>query len=585
MKRRHDARFTSVACLSALLGAGCVGTVGGDAAGTPDNGNTSGGNTGGGNGPGNGNTGQGNGNTGNGNGQGNGNGNGQGGPASADTAGRTPMRRLTHAQFNNTVHDLLGVDGDFTNGFSLDEDTSGFRANVTSPVSDSQVDKYDQTADQLASKAVAAGLDKLAPCLPPKAEADCAADFVKSFGKRAFRRPLTDEQVTRYRAVWDAGKKADGTFAGGVGLVISAMLQSPNFLYLPEIGVGGNGNAPVALDSYEIASRLSYFLQDSMPDADLFAAADADKLKGADEVANQTRRLLGSPRAKTVLAGFFRQWLESESVPSLDKDPAAFPMFTPELRAAMGAELDAFTTHVMSGTGAGADGKLATLLTGNFVFPQGPLAGLYGVQTGTGRVDAPAGQRSGLLTLAGIMALYAHPDQSAPVSRGYLVSEKLLCVVPPPAPDNVVINLPKPDPSKTTRERFAAHREAPQCASCHALMDPYGLTFENYDAIGRFRDRDGNNAVDATSELPAYGKVKNASELLAKMTAPATSKEVAACMTRQWYRFALGRVESDVDMGSLATAEDAFKRADLRIPDLIVALTGTPAFRQRPPVR
>jgi hypothetical protein len=581
MKRRHDASFTSVACVTALLGAaaaGCVGSVGGDpgTSGPPgpntpgNNGNTGSGNSGSGN--------TGSGNTGGGN-----TGGGNTGTPAASTAGRTPLRRLTHVQFNNTVHDLLGIDGDFTDGFSLDEESSGFRANVTSPVSDSQVDKYDQTADLLATKAIAAGLDKLAPCVAPKAEADCAADFVRNFGKRAFRRPLSPEQVTRYRAVWDAGKKADGSFAGGVSLVISAMLQSPNFLYLPEVGVSGtSGDAPVALDSYEIASRLSYFLNDSMPDADLFASADGDKLKNADEVANQTRRLLTTPRAKPVLAGFFRQWLESESVPSLDKDEMAYPSFNPELRTAMGAELDAFTTHVMSGAGPGADGRLTTLLTGNFVFPQGPLATLYGVPAGTGRVDAPAGQRSGILTLAGIMALYSHPDQSAPVSRGYLVSEKLLCIVPPPAPDNVQITIPKPDASKTTRERFSAHRENPTCASCHQLMDPYGLTFENYDAIGRYREKDGNNVVDATSMLPAFGNVKNAVDLMAKM---ATSKEVAACMTRQWYRFSLGRTESDVDMASITSAEDAFKRADLRLPDLIVALTGTPAFRQRPPVR
>jgi hypothetical protein len=180
------------------------------------------------------------------------------------------------------------------------------------------------------------------------------------------------------------------------------------------------------------------------------------------------------------------------------------------------------------------------------------------------------------------MALYAHPDQTAPVSRGYLVSEKLLCVVPPPAPDDVVVMLPKPDPNKTTRERFAAHREAAQCAVCHSLMDPYGLTFENYDAIGKWRDKDGVNAVDATSLLPGFGMVKNAGEMMAKMS---TSKEVASCMTKQWYRFALGRAESDVDAGSLANVEDAFRKADFKLPDLIVALTSSPAFRQRPALK
>ena len=509
---------------------------------------------------------------------------GPGGSQPVNTTGRPPLRRLTQVQFNNTVRDLLGFEGDFATGFPKDEDGTGFRANTNAPVSGTQVDKYEQAAELLGAKVTAEAAARLAPCLPPKAEADCAEEFVRGFGKRAFRRPLDNEQVARYRAVWQAGRTADGSFAAGVGLVVTAMLQSPHFLYLPEFGLdsaGGAGAGLVPLGSFEIAARLSYFLQDSMPDADLFAAADADSLKTPEAVAAQARRLLGTPRARDVSLGFFRQWLEIEALPALDKDAKTYPSFAPPLRDAMAAEIASFVAHVL---GAGG-GQLSTMLTAGYSFPKGPLVELYGLAPGAGggdaKVDLPAGQRAGIMTLPGFMALYSHADQSAPVSRGYIVSEKLLCQTPPPPPDNLEVMIPKPDPNRSTRDRFAAHRADPQCASCHELMDPYGLTFEHYDGIGRYREKDGNVVVDASSNLARFGMVNNAVELMGKLAA---SKDVINCFTKQWFRFAFGRNEGPADDASLTAVQDAFERAELRIPDLLVALATSPAFRQRPKV-
>ena len=498
-------------------------------------------------------------------------------PPPPSVTGRTPLRRLTRPQFNNTIRDLLGLEGDFAAGFGVDEDGSGFRSNITSPVSASQVDKFDQVAADLATRAVAAGVEKLAPCAPPRgAEATCADEFLRDFGKRAFRRPLTAEELARYKTVYQAGRGA-GDFPAGITLVLSAMLQSPNFLYIPEIGLKGTGSGPVTLDRYEVASRLSYFLTDSMPDPELFAAADADKLRTADEMGAQAARLLKTDRAREVTVGFFKQWLEIEAMGTVEKDAQAYPTFNPELRAAMQAEIETFVSHVLRD----GDGKLSTVLTAGFSFPKGPLGAVYGVPAADTRVDLPAGQRAGLFTLPGIMAMYGHPDQSAPVSRGYLVADKLLCNTPPPAPDNVEITVPKPDPNKTTRERFEAHRSNPSCASCHALMDPYGLAFEHYDGMGRYRQMDGNRPVDAAGELPGLGPIKNAVEMMPKL---AGSPEVISCMTRQWFRFAFGRMDGDIDKGTLTALQDSFTRAEHRIPDLITTLATAPAFRQRPPL-
>ncbi len=501
----------------------------------------------------------------------------------AETPGATPLRRLTRAQYNNTIHDLLGVTGDFGATFAGDDDAGGFHSNVVSPVSEPQVEQYYRTAEDLAARAVAGGLAKLAPCAPPRAEPACADDFVRNFGKRAFRRPLTPEEVTRYQQVYQAGRGASGDLGSGVTLVIAAMLQSPNFLYLPEIGDSRAAEKDgVPLDPYEVASRLSYFVLASMPDDELFAAADANQLRTPQQLAEQTRRLLASPRARASITSFFTQWLEVGDILATDKDAMLFPEYTPQLRAAMRDEIAAFADHVVRA----GDGRLETLLTSALSFPTGPLLPLYGLPARTGAasdpLELPRNQRAGLLTLAGVMAVYAHPNQTGPVGRGYMVSDKLLCITPPPAPDNVNAMLAPPDPGVTTRERLEQHRVDPACASCHTLMDPYGLTFENYDAIGRYRSNDGRKPVDASGkDLPSIGDVKDAVELMARL---ATSPTVQSCLTRQWFRYAFGRQEVAADDGTLAAAQAAFAGADHALPDLMVGLASSRGFRFRAPV-
>jgi hypothetical protein len=498
-----------------------------------------------------------------------------------ETPTATPLRRLTRAQYSNTIRDLLGLGGEFGATFAGDDDAGGFRSNIVSPVSEPQVEQYYRSAEEAAAKAVAAGLDKLAPCAPPKPEATCVDEFVSGFGKRAFRRPLTGEEVERYKQVFQAGR-AGGDLGSGVSLVITAMLQSPSFLYLPELGdaraVEKDG---VPLDPYEVASRLSYFLLGSMPDQELFAAADAKALRTPDQIAAHVRRLLKSDRARDSIVSFFEQWLELADLPAIDKDMTLFPEFTPPLRAAMRDEIAAFADHVVRAS----DGKLSTLLTSVLSFPSGPLLPIYGLPARTGPattpVPLPKEQRAGLLTLAGVMAVYAHPDQSGPVGRGYMVSDKLLCITPPPPPDDVNSMLPKPDPSVTTRARLEKHRTDPACANCHALMDPYGLTFENYDAIGRWRDSDGRNPVDASGRgLPGgVGDVKDALELMAKL---GNSEVVRGCMVKQWFRYGFGRQEVTSDEGTLSAALAAFAAKDHAIPDLLVGLASSRGFRYRP---
>jgi hypothetical protein len=512
----------------------------------------------------------------------NGNGsNGGGGTPNAAGPGRTPLRRLTHGEYNNTIRDLLGLSGDFAAAFAGDEDQGGFAANTQSPVSEDQADQYHTAADAIATKAIAAGLGKLAPCAPPAGAADaCADQFVRGFGRRAFRRPLTTEEIARYKQVYTAGAMG-ADFSSGVQLVITAMLESPNFLYLPE-----HGNTMAAekdglpLTAYEMATRLSYFLIGSMPDDELSAAADAGTLSTADQVAQQGKRLLTTARARDSMAAFFLQWLEIGDLSQATKDPTMFPPYTPDVAAAMSAELSDYSSRVT----LEGDGKLQTLLSADFSYPAASLASIYGLApaagaNGTAKVTFPKGQRAGLLTLAGVMTLYSHPDQTGPVGRGFLVSEKLLCTTPP-APPNNVPPLPAVLPNVSTRERLEKHRADPVCAACHGSFDPLGLTFEIYDPIGRYRTTDAGKPVDASAKgLPNnLADVKDATELLAQL---AVNKDVRSCLVNQWFRYALARVETTADKPTLDAAQAAFASNDYVIRDLLLGLATSRGFRYR----
>jgi len=505
-------------------------------------------------------------------------------PSTPGAVSPVPMRRLTKPQYHNSIRDLLGFEPTGVEAFGLDEKEGGFDANSKAPLKELQIEKYQAAAEELAGRAVA-DLQRLAPCAPPAGqEAACLDEFLDGFGKRAYRRPLTDDEKGAYKEIFALGRDPNGGFAGGIRLVVATLLQSPYFLYRPEIGTGKAGSGgEMALTPYEVAARLSYFLQNTMPDAALFAAADAGKLGTPDEIAAHATRLLEDDKARGAMVSFFRQWLEIEDLETVEKDEGVYPEFTDSVREAMIHELDEFVDQVVRQ----GDGKLETLLTANYSFVSEPLLDVYGIegQSGVGaapaRVDLPPAERAGILTLAGVMARHGYADQSSPVGRGYILSDRLLCRTPPPPPDDVVNDVPKPDPNVSTRVRFEMHRTNPECASCHTLMDPLGIPFEIYDGMGRHRERDGNQMVDPRSELRDTsndGPVKDAIELVDRLS---KTDEVKACMARQWFRYAFGRLDGKADQPFLDQAVSAFGESGHRLPDLMVALTKSRVFSHR----
>ncbi len=487
-----------------------------------------------------------------------------------------PLRRLTREEYNNTVRDLLGDTTRPASSLPPDEAVGGFESNNLAPVTPVIVERYMDAAEALAATAVKR-LDTLAPCAASEPHAKCAETFIESFGRQVFRRPLEDSERSAFFAVYTEKEKRSG-YAGGIQLVLEAMLQSPQFLYRVE-PADGPGPGSRKLTGYEVATRLSFFIWASTPDKDLLDEAARGKLDGTADIDRAARKMLKDQRALAGIRSFHRQWLGLRELETESKDALFSPLFTPQLKDAMVEETLRFTANAVL---SGGD-TVKTLLTSNRSFVNAPLAKLYGVPAPTGDgfalVSLPPRQRAGLLTQASVMTVLANADQTSPILRGRFVREKLLCHAIPPPPPNVAITPPKVDPKLTTKQRFMQHRRDPSCAACHQLMDPIGFGFEHYDAVGAWRAVDGAFAVDATGDLwmtdDVDGAFDGAVELGARLAA---SKQVRRCVATQWFRYALGRGERDEDAASLERAYQAFAHAGFDVRELIVAIATSPAF-------
>lgn len=495
--------------------------------------------------------------------------------------GPAPLRRLTRVEYNNTVEDLLGDVSKPADAFPQDEKLGGFAEGAS--VSPLLAELYQAAAEALAASAIAK-LSVLSPCTPElSGDAACAREFIEAFGKKAFRRPLLPTETDELFALYAAERKVE-SWESSIELVIAAILQSPRFLYRPEVGSAGQGDGSgrVPLSSFELATRLSYFLWQTMPDEELFALADVDALTDRDTLGEQARRMLADDRARAGVAELFTQWMHLGELKVLSKSEDLFPELTPALKTAMAEETRRFVEDVLWN----GDGKLSTLLTASYTFVNAELAPIYGVKapaSGWAKVELDPSQRAGLLTHPSVLSVFSGPEQTSPVFRGLFVREALLCQTPPPPPENLVVEPPDPDPNLTTRERYAQHSEDPSCSGCHELMDPIGFGFEHYDAIGRHRTTDSGFPVDASGEIFAtdhtnakFDGVRELSTLLA------ASPDVRACVAEQWFRFAIGRGQSKEDECALSEVEQAFADTGGDIRELVVTIVTSDAFRHRP---
>lgn len=498
-----------------------------------------------------------------------------------ETAGPRQLNLMTRYHYANAVRDLLDVDASrLVENFPSEARVLGFSNNAAkNQVSARHLDEYIKAAERISSEAVGNGPDSLLSCEPDSQ--GCAEQFVEDFGLKAFRRPLSDDERQAYLSIFDG----EGDFNEGMEAVIEGMLVSPNFLYISELGTETN-SGDYELTPYEVASQLSFIYQGSIPDDALLAAAAADELSTPEQLEAQARRLLQTDQARVHIGHFAEQWLESDPASMGSKDPNLFPRFNGDVRDAMHKELREFFNHVVFES----TGKFEELFTADYVFVNQPLANYYGLSGISGdqmqMVEDTTGTRGGVLAMGVVMASHGHANESAPIPRGNFVRRRLMCQDLPPPPEDLDTSGPEPDPNYTTRERFAERTGGEDCQTCHLYINGIGFGFEAFDGAGGHRTTDNNKPVDS------YGTIHGLESLLEESSASydgvremqqllVETDSLKSCMTKQFYRFSRGYVETSNDDNTLDNLNLVFANSGYDLQELMVGLTQLQTFTLR----
>jgi hypothetical protein len=470
------------------------------------------------------------------------------GSCEEDVPGPRLLRRLTHSAYDHTVQDLLGVESSYGSEMAVDNVVNGFFNNAEAlQVPFLLADQYRTAAESLAEQATLFHLDTLLTCdVAEQGEAMCAAEFVRDFGKKAFRRPLQQDELDRYWNLFDTIAQEDG-FTEGIRWVITAMIQSPHFLYRAELGAHLAGEL-FELSDWEIATELSYLLWDTMPDEELFAKAEAGVLHTEEQISFEVERMLADPKASRVMSTFVQQWLHLDRLVKVPKIMTVYPELTFDMRHEMLGETERLAANLFH-----SGGTLEELFVADYSYMTDELATYYGLAPGGGemdtegyrRVDLSSSPYGGLLTQGALLTTFASPDNSSPVHRGVVVRERVLCQELPPPPANLEIKPPETDPEKTVREQYAQHAADPACSDCHSRIDPIGFGFEHFDGAGVYREMDGIHDIDDSGEVVQAGSANGPFEGVNELSVLlGQSDEVQECYVDMWVTYGLGMFDS-----------------------------------------
>lgn len=492
----------------------------------------------------------------------------------------TRVARLTHEQYARTMTELFGITDDPTDAFAPDA-LNGFEfdTGIDLLVDARLGPQYRAAAESLAARAVSddAIFSRVVTC--DTAQATCRDDFLRGFGQRAFRRPLTADEVSRFGALFDQGATLVGSgdaFRDGVEVALEAFLQSPQFLYRTELSQAEDANGNILLDDWEVASRLSYFLWSSMPDQELFALASQGALGTEAERVTAVARLLSDPRVQEKAVSFHRQAWHFDRFSKIRPDATTYPGLPPDIVDRVTEASTRFVEEVIA-TGGG----LTELLTAPYAFADSALAPLYGatVAGDMTRIDLDTGVRRGFLMQVGFLASHAYAIKTDPIHRGLFVVRDLLCrPIPDPPPGASMTPLPStPTPPQTTREEIALLTGQPTCVACHTEINAPGFAFEGFDAVGQVRAAENDVPVDTTGLMRLDGTDLSFQSPTEVVQALAQSPEARACYVGKWLAFAYGRKLSTSDTG----ARDALSQAPRSIQDLMQAVAVSPDFVKR----
>jgi hypothetical protein len=479
-------------------------------------------------------------------------------------------RLLTPSQYDNTISDLVKVGGD---------PSKDFGGGVATQLDDLSVELRANAAADIAHQAVLS-LAQWSPCTsPPATAAACEQQIIDKIGPQVYRHPLAAAERTELQTLFDAGVQ-EKDFVTGVEWFLSGVLQSPDFLYqLSKLQAGEQAGKLIAIPPYELASRLSYFIWDSMPDDPLYAAASTSALADPTQLQSQLDRMQKDPRFLRGVTGFYTSWLNLGGFREVARDDAAF---TTDVVSALQTSLLMSATQLYQGA---TPANVSGLFSGTTYYLNGALRAFYGLPAGDSAfsaTDMASDERRGILTHPGLMALLARPDQSNPISRGLFIRRSIMCQDLPPPPAGVVIPpLPPVAAGLSTRARLDQHTQSALCASCHSLIDPPGFALENFDQVGRHRSADSGVATDTSGTMSGAGDLNGAfatgADLFSRI---AQSQDVKGCFAQKYFEYAVSRLVANEDACSVNALKKSFvPSGDLLA--LVVSIANTDSFRLR----
>ena len=498
------------------------------------------------------------------------------------------LRRLTKVEYGNTLHDLFGVDRAIARELPDEVIGEGY-LNTLSPL---QSEQYLSIANEVLDQILPAGAATLNSVQrrwfgqAPRSGADLrvgARTVAGSLARKAYRRPPSDAELDVLLGVFDLGRTNGLAYNDALRLMAKAVLVSPQFLFITPQGEGQPVGGIVRLDDHQLASRLSYLLWSTLPDAELSGLADRGKLHDPAVLRLQVKRLLKDPRSRALFDGFGAQWLGLASLEGKTFDTVKFPQMNAEMRLAMYDEARLFFDSIVR-----ENRSVVRFVDSDYTFLNRTLAPIYGLEnTVTGarmrRVKLTDPNRGGVLGMPGVLATTSFPNRTSPVKRGVWVLEQVLGEKVPPPPPNVPA-LEKQDQKTvahlTLRQRTELHRTEAVCANCHKILDPIGFGLENFDAIGRWRVRDDTGgAIEAAGELPGGKRFSAPKDL--KAIIAAKPNELARNFTEKFLAYALCRQLEGYDEIVVDHLMETVAKEGYRLQTLITEIATSYPFTHR----
>jgi hypothetical protein len=491
-------------------------------------------------------------------------------------------RKLSRLEYRNVIEDVLDVPPSDEFPGPLGVSQSGYSTEpALNLVGEVTVESLMHAAEDVA-EALPAGLGERLPCATSAQDTACVDEYLATVGRRLFRRSLTEGERNMLVAIYESERADEASFGDAVAVMTAQMLQMPAFLYVMEAPADDDEARP--LTGIELASRLSFYMWNSAPDDALLDRAESGDLEDPEAIAEEAARMFEDPRASRGFARFFREWVQIEMLELSNKDAATFPYLNPPLVTAVNESFERYVTDA-----ARSGMTLGELLTDPSTYVNADLAPLldsYGMDASDDweRVDMPEDRFAGIVTQPAFLAGLAHSTEASYVLRGRFVRKRLLCDALPPPPGDAMsafAELDKPE-DPTARDLSNIVREQAECKSCHDAIDPVGLAFENFDAMGAWRDEYlGGKSIDPADVVVVGEDEIEFTDHVDLMRQLSEREDVLRCFARQVYRYEASRLDTKEDACNVAQVSEAMMEADGRLDEAFLAVTRTEGFMYR----